>query len=404
MLTRRNMFVPISVLPVEILVHIFHLNAVVAASARTYSPTLSPGLVSVMHVCRHWRQVALNDSTLWTEFSTSPRDEDWISERLSRARNAPLIIELGASVDRDMVFLFTPHISHTRELYLRNIPSITHSVIMQEVSTQKASELECFELRVSSTLPIMHPAGHSFFNGPLPKLRVLCLSQILFPWSLVPRGPLTQLRVALNEEDFTSHPEVSPHEDLNQLIDLLVNCPALEVLHLENCLPVTLSESSGEQTIHLPRLSRLFLAGSSSRVRNLLKMLKLSSSTTLCLICTPEYVAPENASLILSILSVHFNHPIPTKFRSFQIHLDHMNRTIDMFASTSLPRSSTPHAHVIQGDTDIGAQLRLSLSFLSVHDFNNIVDMISTHAREVLPLSKLDTLSISSPARAPRVH
>ncbi|KAI0252266.1 hypothetical protein BJV78DRAFT_1204072 [Lactifluus subvellereus] len=41
-----------------------------------------------------------------------------------------------------------------------------------------------------------------------------------------------------------------------------------------------LSHVSHAKTIHLPRLSHLNLAASSSRVAHLLKMLKLPSSTT----------------------------------------------------------------------------------------------------------------------------
>jgi len=66
-----------------------------------------------------------------------------------------------------------------------------------------------------------------------------------------------------------------------------------------------------------------------------------------------------------------------------------------MVASTSLPTSPIPLAHVIQADTDIDAELSLSLSFLRVSDFNNVVDMILRRACEVLPLSKLEYLFLS---------
>src|SRR5712672_1138819 len=137
-LTRRNMLIPISILPAEILARIFHFSVAGASFLRSNRP----GWVSVTHVCRRWRQIALDDSTLWTRFSTSPRSRDWIAERLSRARNAPLIIEVDAMMRKDTISLFTPHISHTRELYLHNITSIHFSAIMQEISTQKAPALE----------------------------------------------------------------------------------------------------------------------------------------------------------------------------------------------------------------------------------------------------------------------
>src|SRR5712672_2236459 len=125
LLTRRNMLVQISILPAEILARIFHF---IAFSKHPYSSTGTPMLGSVYftHVCRRWRQVALDDPTLWTHFSNFPRNKDWISERLSRARNAPLVIELGPSMVTDTFSLFTPHISHTSELYLYDL-SFLHS-------------------------------------------------------------------------------------------------------------------------------------------------------------------------------------------------------------------------------------------------------------------------------------
>jgi len=392
MLIRRNMLVPISILPAEILVYIFHSNAFLVQPC---FPSLGLGWANVTHVCRRWRQIALDNSTLWTHFLDYPENKDWITERLSRARNGPLVIDYSGSIMRKDTFsLFIPHISHTRELYLRNLSGIPSSDIIQGISTQRAPALESLELSVSNTSPIEHFVGHSLFKGPLPKLRIFCISLILFPWSLVPRGQLTRLEVTLSEEDFTSDPKVSPHEDLNELIDVLVNCPALEVLTLKNCLPAMLSESPGRQTIHLPRLSRLCLGGSTSRITNLLKMLKLSSSTMLLLDCTSEDTATHNEQLILSILSAHFNDPTPVEFRRFKINLSYCR--LEIIASTSLP--TPPIAPAYSTPADIDAELRLSLTSLRVYDVN-VVDMILRRACDVLPLSKLEFLSISSPAR-----
>jgi hypothetical protein len=232
MLTPRNMLAPISILPAEILARIFHF---IAFSKRPYSL----GWVHVTHVCRRWRQIALDDSTLWAHFSDFPRNKEWIVERLSRARNASLVIELDGllGMGKDMSFPFIPHISHTRELYLRNLSSF-HPAIVQGISLQKAPVLECLELSASNTLPmdIEHVVGYFFFKGPLPKLRTLSVFQIVFPWSFVPRGQITQLKVTLIEEVSTVTSEGSQHDDLNQLFGLLFDSPSLEVLILENCL------------------------------------------------------------------------------------------------------------------------------------------------------------------------
>jgi len=126
MLIRRNVLVPISIVPAEALSRIFHF---IAVKELPYSR----GCVHfrVTHVCRSWRQIALDDSTLWTHFSTSPWSKEWIAERPSRARNAPLVIELDELMGKDTISLFASHIrvSHTRKLCFpsfRNYPRDQH--------------------------------------------------------------------------------------------------------------------------------------------------------------------------------------------------------------------------------------------------------------------------------------
>jgi len=66
MLTRRNMPVPISILPAEFLVHIFNF---IAFSKRLYSCTPTLSSIYFTKICRRWRHVVLDDWTLWTHFS-----------------------------------------------------------------------------------------------------------------------------------------------------------------------------------------------------------------------------------------------------------------------------------------------------------------------------------------------
>ena len=121
------------------------------------------------------------------------------------------------------------------------------------------------------------------------------------PWSLIPHGQLTQLRIIFSRG--ISTPSVPSLDDSNQLFDLLINIPDLEILSLEFCLPSMLSQVSHGEPIHLPRLSRLSLGGATSRVTNLLKKLKLPSSATLHLCGTSE---DPSTYPILPLISAHF--------------------------------------------------------------------------------------------------
>jgi len=379
MLSRRNTLVPISILPAEVLSRIFHFIA--------FSKLPHSFDCVFTHVCRRWRQVALDDSTLWAHFSDFPENKDWVAERLSRARNAPLVIKLYRFTGKDTLSLFIPHISNTRELDLYGLSC--HPKFVQQISIQKAPILECLQFDKLDSLPMDNGhVGHLFFKGMLPKLRILRISTV-FPWSLFPRGQLTELTVTLGWVSAVPSKD-SQHDDLNQLIGLLVASPSLEVLTLNHCLPTMLSsESSDRQTIHLPRLSRLCLGGSSSHVTNLLKMLKLSSSTTLRLDCTSEDTSTHDDYDILPFLSEHFNGPTPVDFRTFELELHLLYGVIDIIASTSIPMSPIPRTHYIRAHCDP----ELRLSFSRVSDLKK-VDILR-RACNVLSLSNLEFLSFS---------
>jgi len=127
------------------------------------------------------------------------------------------------------------------------------------------------------------PRWDDIVQGPGPetaKLRAFCISQVCVPWTFIPGGQLliTQLKIILLDEMSTADAPLLGNA--RQFIDLLVDCPALEILVLELCLPRDLSQSSQGRTVELARLSRLCVGGSSSRVTNLLKMLRLPSTTT----------------------------------------------------------------------------------------------------------------------------
>jgi len=62
LLLHRNALAPISLLPPEILARVFSL---LALQEPPYSSKQSLGWIRATHVCWHWRQVALDYSSLW---------------------------------------------------------------------------------------------------------------------------------------------------------------------------------------------------------------------------------------------------------------------------------------------------------------------------------------------------
>ena len=391
LLTRRNALAPISVLPPEVLARVFH------ALARLEPPCWSGiqylGWIKATHVCVHWRQVALGDSSLWARISGTPTSREFVAEMLVRARNAPLDIDIDliGTSNPALSLLFTPHISRIRELRLHNL-STFHSDSVRGIYGQEALVLENFELGVSvaGLMVFGELAGVKLFKGRAPNLRTLSLTQTFIPWSHIPRGQLTQLKIVyFNEVPFPA--DVSTHEDVNQLIDLLANSPELEVLVLESCLPSRLGQFPRDQTIHLPQLSRLCLGGSSSRVTNLLKMLKFPPSSMLHLHCISENTPTYNDHHLLSLISAHYQCRAPIQFKSLSVGISDMGSLLDVTASTILPRSKCRKPLELQNDLDSDNEFVLSLDRLP--DVGNWIGLLERVCK-ILPISNIDFFSV----------
>ncbi|KAI0270711.1 hypothetical protein BC834DRAFT_788847, partial [Gloeopeniophorella convolvens] len=88
MRTRHNALVPISTLPPELLARIFHLHALYHPPFTSGKPL---GWIVDTHVCRHWRQVALGDGSLWGGIKGFPAAKSkWVYQMVVRSKGAPL--------------------------------------------------------------------------------------------------------------------------------------------------------------------------------------------------------------------------------------------------------------------------------------------------------------------------
>jgi hypothetical protein len=384
LLTRRNALVPISLLPPEILARVFHF---LVLEEPPLSRGRSLGWIRVTHVCQHWRQVALDDSSLWARIWGVPTNTKWISEMLARAKNAPLDIEFNA-VTAESLLMISPHLSQTRQLrFHTSCMSMFPSENVRGIYSREAPVLEHFEFTVNAYHAITF--RDMLFKGHAPRLRTFTLSRVVIPWSFIPRGQLTELKIACPHEggDFPGN--------LNQLIDLLVNCPALEILALDSCLPSQLTELPHGRTIHLPHLSRLRLRGSTSHILNMLKILKLPSSTTLHLNCTSEITSLHNnpEGFLLAVISAQFQSPVPVEFKSLSVTIwDYRTKSLNITASTFPSTLRNRQIQNLEGDIVGNTELVLSFDKLSITGFSTV---LFEKACKMLPISNLEFISMS---------
>ncbi|KAH9001833.1 hypothetical protein EDB86DRAFT_2848439 [Lactarius hatsudake] len=390
LLMQRNNLTPVFLLPPELLARVFHFH--VLAEPPWFSLN-KLGWIKVTHVCRHWRHVALDHASLWARISGFPVNPRWITEQLSRAKNAPLVIDLLGTPTVETMTMFPSHLPHTRELRLRGLNKSCVNVV-KELCGLEAPDLEHFELGLSVSPPMTYQDfdGTRLFKGKAPKLRTLSLCQVRVPWSFFPRCQFSQLRIILfDEEDRDDTPSLG---SLNQLIDVLTNCPTLEVLVLESCLPSIPPQSAHIRTVHLPRLSHLSLAGSNSRVVRFFGALKMPSSTILNLHCVAENVVGNDGGLILPLVLAHFNRSALVTFRSFKASINHLERSLDIVASTTAPGSTDSPSNVFDGGSE--ASPELTLSFITRSDFDHL-EYILKRACITLPIAELEFLSVSAP-------
>jgi hypothetical protein len=389
----RNTLIPVFLLPPELLARVFHFYALADPPWHGVSKL---GWIKVTHVCRHWRQVALDHASLWARISGFPMCIKWITEQLSRAKNAPLEIELLGNPTPETISLFPPHLPHTRELRLRGL-SRSHFSAIKELCSGEAPDLEHLELfisvsKVTNPLTSQDFDGAMLFRGKAPKLRTLSLSHIRIPWSFFPRCQFTQLKIVLSEEEWNESPSLG---SLDQLIDVLANCPNLEVLTLECCLPSILSQSIRMRNVHLPRLSYLSLAGSIPRVVRFFEFLNLPSSTKLNLHGVIEDTFGKEGSLLIPLVFSHFNRPTLVTFRSFKVVLNHLDRSLEINASTATRASTITPSRVFDNGPDDNPT-ELSLSFISHSEFRQLENIVE-RACSVLPIAELEFLSVAAP-------
>ena len=103
--------------PPEMLAAIFvHLSKQELPSPGREALYLARDLVSVTHVCRFWRQAAINAPELWTDIPMISAEA--VKVFLERSGELPLNVDLRLSSNHDVLDTVIPHTHRFRELSL----------------------------------------------------------------------------------------------------------------------------------------------------------------------------------------------------------------------------------------------------------------------------------------------
>lgn len=215
-------------------------------STRRKSSHLVQDIVSVTHVCRSWRRVAIATPELWTEIRMTKLEV--VEVFLERSGAVPLIVDLplhsGGQIDSDLLRTVVPHtyrfcqlsvLSHRGPLYIGSA---------------------CFPkpAPLLVRLTIHHPMGNSpilLFGDQAPRIREL----VIFSngvWLQNKLWRLTSLHVTLYKTGRT-------RSRLLPFFDMLDRCPVLEEMFLSWGNWAVHPEPPQLPTVPLHRLRRLLL-------------------------------------------------------------------------------------------------------------------------------------------------
>lgn len=225
--SRRITLSCISWLPPEILTTIFiYIVEEDAFKSHTDTPRPCGAPISriITHICRHWRQVALECPTLWAYLNcVSP---NWLDIMFERSKKAALVV-----IYRSPGLLrkcFKQILSQLPRIKFLQLCSSSWEVdrILDCLSSQPAPSLQTLKFSVArkSHTRVIRPISDSIFQGRAPLLRSVELMECTFSWTSCIFSGLRTLDV--RRIGSPSYPTLS------QLLSALRRMPELEQLTL----------------------------------------------------------------------------------------------------------------------------------------------------------------------------
>ena len=254
---------PVCRLPPELLSSIFlqYTRQWHCEYKSTFSAEI-PRWVHVSYVCQYWRNVALNYSDLWAHlFFVSSR---WMMALLQRSKTAPLIVHANVSC---------LHRERTIELLKKAFNQMGR---IQDLWIR----FPCTDVVPQNQFEVHEDS----FAGVMPDLRKVHLEFCQVHWSSpIFNDTLTELDLCR----LTNHSEM----DFHGLLLTLRRLSSLRRLYLDRVLPDTAMANTRNMQLvpvkaTLPRLEKLTLIDSVSRVPSLLDHLEFPQSTVARVECT----------------------------------------------------------------------------------------------------------------------
>ncbi|KAI0262708.1 hypothetical protein BC834DRAFT_889975 [Gloeopeniophorella convolvens] len=391
--SRRNSLLPISKLSAELLVRVF----VSHSFQQPHGDGGRLGWITTTHVCRRWRQVALDNASLWTAINFNMGSK-WAAEMLSRAGPRPLEVSLQGARSLGDWETVSHHLHHTRTMRLLYLhPEATGHIT--KILSMPAPILEELDIRFldHQTSPNCRhlEVGNRLFTGQAPRLSRISLHRLANPWRFLPRGSLTTLHLVFKKSDLQKG--TSTAISWENLMGFISDNQSIHQLSLDFCLPPPSSTwSLQHRAIELPRLHYLSLGGQGISVFKFLASIKFPQSVRLEVHSLSTRPTGADLHFLMALLSVHFGAPGSEPLQSFCLCFPGSStKKLEIWARETSPQKSDTYSsdeYFTGWDELPRSRLHLTLESESEHSCD-----LRTFLRDVffmLPIAKLKYLRL----------
>jgi hypothetical protein len=308
---RRNALAPISSLPPEVFAAIFSfLCSPVPALSRMSAH--HQARLCVSHVCHQWREIALNQSLLWSNVNLTALSLDCATEILARAKSAPLYLEarLPGRLWNDIQFSafqreLQAHLPDACHLFISGEIFYLHETLGRLVSP--APTLKCLSLFSRGGLQNTETGDHLFvpdtlFDGSAPRLSRLNLFNCEISW----KSPLLK---GLRHLDMRS---LNLKQKFAAWLDALNDMSRLKTLVLQSDHPIA-PQDDVEHNATLPSLTHLEISASPADCVLALAHLDLPALTALSVTVSRHRSNINQIHILLPHLARHAHGPQDTQ-------------------------------------------------------------------------------------------
>ncbi|KAI0262747.1 hypothetical protein BC834DRAFT_373704 [Gloeopeniophorella convolvens] len=324
----RSVFSPISTLPSDALVFLFHSckDNFISSVRHTLSeddpymqtegPTLAPisartlpSWIACSHVCRRWRDIILHTPSLWADIvlDTGPI---WTTQSLIRSG---LVHEIRFFGQLSSAFdgFFEKQLSHPVDLSRLSLISISAPppLLVQFLSRlpRNAPTLRTVEIGVSPSPGLVGTVPPDLLIRNSPHIDRIVIRSLAMIWNppQTPTRVLTHLEINIS---IYSSPVANQLSKIEDAVDFIRGTPALEVLSLSGCF-IALRDAAGSISVkaELPHLRTLVIDGSAPAIMYFLNHVSIPSASRVQLHFTLLWPGQDPPILAISFVFRRFS-------------------------------------------------------------------------------------------------